>query len=58
MSSQPHMQKFSHSEPFFVKIRSVDGVFFRPKLVALKLMYVLCYTVFSDVILFSFLMLF
>ena len=50
MSSQLHVQKFSYYELFFVKMRYDVGVFYRPKLVALKLMYVLCNTVFSDVI--------
>jgi hypothetical protein len=42
--------KVSYCEWFIVKIRSDDGLFDRLKLVTLKLMYMLCKTVFSNVI--------
>lgn len=44
-SSTPHA-KARYSELFLIKIRSDDGLFDRPNLVTLKLMHVLCKTVF------------
>ena len=43
-------RRIDYSEQFFVKLRSDDGLLDGPKLVTLKLMYMLCNTVFSNTV--------